>query len=79
MYTEKVTLEFSHAEALVLFEIVSRYTEEGKFEIIDIAEQRVLWDICTMLEQILTDPFKPNYSELLEKAREQVRDGSVSG
>jgi len=39
------------------------------------AEQRVLWKIVCMLERQLVAPFRPDYAELVDAAREAVRDG----
>lgn len=74
MADEKVHLDLSKEEALVLFEWLSRFnkSDETKFE--DQAEQRVLWDIEGMLESTLVEPFAPNYDELLVRARAKVRD-----
>lgn len=74
MATDKVKLELSREEALVLFEWLSRFnkTENAKFE--DQAEQRVLWDIEGILESTLVEPLDPKYDELLAKARAKVRD-----
>jgi len=74
MSTEKVNIELSNSEALILFEFLSRFRDNEKLEIVDQAEERVLWDILSDLETKLTDPLKPNYLELLEKARNEVRD-----
>lgn len=74
MNEEEIVLPLSHAEALVLFEFVSRYSDNDRLEIIDQAEQRVLWNVCCLLEKLLVDPFKPNYAELLDIARNQLRD-----
>jgi hypothetical protein len=74
MAEEKVKIELSHSEALVLFEFVSRFTNEEKLEIVDQAEERVLWDIGSTLEKMLAAPLSQNYNDLLAKAREEVRD-----
>lgn len=74
MATEKVNIELSNSEALILFEFLSKFRDNEKLEIVDQAEERVLWDILSDLETKLTDPLKPNYLELLEKARNEVRD-----
>ncbi len=71
---EGVTIELSGEEALVLFEFLSRYSDEKKLEIVDQAEQRVLWDLCCILERQLVAPFKAEYADLLSRAREHVRD-----
>lgn len=74
MAADKFNLELSREEALVFFDWLTRFnkTDEAKFE--DQAEQRVLWDIEAMLESVLTDPFEPNYDQLLAQARAAVRD-----
>jgi hypothetical protein len=74
MTEEKVTIELSPSEALVLFEFVSRFSNDEKLEIVDRAEERVLWNVCAILEKILAEPFSRNYNDLLAKAREEVRD-----
>ena len=74
MAEEKVTIELLHSEALVLFEFVSRFTNDEKLEIVNQAEERVLWDICSTLEKMLAEPLGQNYNDLLAKAREEVRD-----
>ena len=53
MSKDKVTLQLTNDEALVLFELVSRFTEEGDLNIADQAETRVLWDLCSLLEKQL--------------------------
>lgn len=75
MSDEKVNIELTKDEAIVLFEYLGRFNENedrGKFE--DQSEQRVLWDIECILEKQLTEPFRADYSEIVIKAREKVRD-----
>ncbi len=74
MSKDKVKIELSPSEALVLFEFVSRFSQDGKLEIRDQAEERVLWDVCSRLESELAEPFLRNYNDALAKAREEVRD-----
>ena len=71
---KKVVLELSEDEAIVIFAWVSRInsSEQGTFS--DQAEQRVLWDIESLLESKLVQPFSSNYDELLASARARVRD-----
>ncbi len=74
MVKDKVIIELTKSEAIVLFEFLSRFNENddlGKFE--DQAEQRVLWDIECILEKELSEPFRVDYKEIVEKAREKVR------
>lgn len=73
--TEIIDLSLTKDEALVLFEFLSRFSESNsKLTIEDQAEERVLWNLCCDLEKNLVEAFCGNYDELLEKARERVRD-----
>ena len=74
MSEEKICVELSRAEALVLFEFLYRFSDKEQLAIADQAEERVLWNIHGSLEQTLVEPFMRNYDELLEEARGQVRD-----
>jgi hypothetical protein len=71
---ETVPLVLSRAQALVLFEFLSRFSERQQLEIRDPAEQRVLWDILTDLESALPEPLAHDYEQQLERARESIRD-----
>ena len=73
MYKEAITIKLIREEALVLFELLTRFSEDD-FQIIDSSEERVLWDIQCSLEKVLTEPLQPDYSDVLMRAREQVRD-----
>lgn len=63
-------------EALVLFEWLARENERDALPFDHPAEQRVLWDIEAILEAKLLVPFKPDYGELVRKAREAVVGGN---
>ena len=69
-----INIELSLNEALVLLEFVDRFTNTDELTIEDQAEQRVLWNICCQLERVLTEPLIENYPEMLERARDEVRD-----
>jgi hypothetical protein len=72
---EDISIKLSKAEALVLFEFLSRYSNEDKLIIEDQAEQRALWNLQCVLEKELMETFiMANYSELLASAREGLRD-----
>lgn len=71
---EKVELKVTKDEALVLFELLSRFSEEEKLSIQDQAEKRALWNLTGALEKALTEPFSSNWSELIEAARGRLRD-----
>ncbi|MEM0938684.1 MAG: hypothetical protein AAGI25_02710 [Bacteroidota bacterium] len=70
-----ISLNLSDEEALVLLNWVFRFNDgenDSFFE--DQAEERVLWDIEAVLEKVTAEIFDGNYTELLAKARDKVRD-----
>jgi len=71
---QRITIELSPSEALVLFEFLSRFSGDGILKILDQAEERVLWDVCATLESSLSQPFTQDYGAVLAKARSDVRD-----
>jgi len=72
--TEKpeVAITLTKAEALVLFDLLSRFSETGKMDFEHKAENQVLWNMCCVLESALAEPFSENYEELLQTARESL-------
>lgn len=74
MGEEKVRIELSWAEALVLDRFLHRWEESGTFAIEDEAEEYALWQVKAPLEKVLWEPFAENYSELLQAARTEVRN-----
>ncbi len=71
----KINISLTKDEALVLFEFLTRFSEsDSELTIEDQAEERVLWNLCCDLEKILVESFKESYGELLNQAREKVRD-----
>ncbi len=72
--TEKVTVELTRKQALVLFEFLRRCDDEGRYAFVDQAEQRVLWDLECALEPQLTEVLDPDYGELLKAAWAELRD-----
>lgn len=70
---EKVVIELTESETLVLFEFLTRFSKQEKLEIADPSESKVLWDIQCILEEKLAAPFKANYAEILSKAQADVR------
>jgi hypothetical protein len=70
---QRVAVELSADEALVLFDWLERKSPPGQpppFE--DKAEQIVLWDLCCLLESVLVEPFDANYAEQVGAARAAV-------
>jgi hypothetical protein len=71
---ETIQLNLSKDESIVLFEFLSRFSAEGKLEIADQSEERILWNLCCDLERILVEPFSAEYVKMLENARNRIRD-----
>lgn len=74
---KKINIELTHFEALILLELVSRLnktTQTKRFEFDDQAEQRVMWDIESILEKQLPEVFADNYTDIIKQARLEVRD-----
>ncbi len=72
---ENVALKLSINEALVLIEWLSEFNKKDNtllFE--DQAEERVLFDLESSLEQVLSQTFEGNYLDKLLSARREVRD-----
>jgi hypothetical protein len=67
-----VNLALSKNEALVLFELLSRFSEEEKLEIQYKSEEQVLWNVQANLEKLLSEPFSKEYSTLLDIARKKL-------
>ena len=75
MENDNINIELTKEEAIVLFEFLARISEkEDSIVFDDQSEQRVLWNIESILEKKLNDPFLLNYSEIVERARENVRN-----
>lgn len=73
MTDDRLQLQLTRSQALVLFEWLSRVDENQTALFEDEAEQSVLWALEAMLEKQLTEQFAPNYAELLTRARQAVR------
>lgn len=72
---DKITIELTKDEALVLFDFLGRFNEQDHKNIFeDQAEQKTFWLIEGQLEKILVEPFKPNYSDIIKQARDKIRD-----
>ncbi|MBB5633069.1 DNA primase [Cryobacterium mesophilum] len=72
---DEISIGLSREQALVLFEWLAR-TGAGEqpavFE--DQAEQRVLWNLESALESVLTEPLREDYRQLVAAARARIRD-----
>jgi hypothetical protein len=68
----EVLLRLTPAEALVLFEWLSRVDGGGQLTVEDPAETHVLWRLEGQLESCLSEPLAANYHEAVEAARREV-------
>lgn len=72
---QEINIVLTKSEALVLFDFLSRFNQTGDMQIFeDQAEQKMLWLIEGQLEKLLTEPFMPNYIDIIKEARNKLRD-----
>jgi UDP-N-acetylglucosamine transferase subunit ALG13 len=72
-----MVIELSDDQALVLFELLSRYGENGndrQLAVREAAERNVLWAISGILEKQLVAPLQKEYVDLLSAARARVEE-----
>ncbi|MBK6423056.1 MAG: hypothetical protein IPF77_12720 [Gemmatimonadetes bacterium] len=69
-----VTLTLTHDEALVLHDLLQRFSASGGLTLEDQAEQRALWNLACLLERELVEPFSPDHAAALAAARQMLRD-----
>lgn len=69
-----VTPNLSADEALVLFELLYRFQEGdgGALTIQHKGEEVALWRLLGELERVLVEPFRPDYTALVEAARDRL-------
>ena len=70
---QSIQLALSRAEALVLFEFLARFLQDGRLQVEDPAEEQALAKVFGDLESELVEPLMSNYLELLERARSALR------
>jgi len=69
----QVEISLNSNEALVLFDFLSRFSEQEELIIQDSSEKQALWNLLALLEKQLVEPFASNYAELIENAREALK------
>ncbi len=75
MENNEVIIKLNKDEALVFFEFLSRFNESNNKEIfLDQAEEKALWIIEGQLQKVLVEPLMPNYQNIIQKARNRIRD-----
>ena len=70
---QEYTLTLSNAEALVLFDFVTRFSTTDVLELEDRAEAQALWNVGCLLEKQLVEVFDPSFNSLLQAARDELR------
>jgi hypothetical protein len=70
---EPIGLQLSADEALVLFELLSRFEENDTFMIADPTESHALSRLLAQLEKRLVTPFDPRYAAFLAAAQARLR------
>jgi hypothetical protein len=68
-----VSIDLSRDEAIVLFELLSRFSDNDKLNVEDQSEVTALWSLCGKLESTLVEPLQPDYSQLLTSARNNLK------
>ena len=69
-----IDISLTHDEALVLFDFLARFNENPDEKIFEHpSEQQVLNTVEALLEKILVEPFEPNYSKIIEDARQRLK------
>lgn len=64
-----MTVALTKDEALVVFELLSRWQDEDRVsEPRNEGEHVALWNLCAVLENELVEPFDPRYSKLVAEA-----------
>jgi len=72
---DEISLRLSREQAIVFFDWLSRNNDRGSHAVmVDQAEQRVLWDLESMLEEALAAVLSSDYADIVSSARSKVRD-----
>ena len=74
MKKDQVEIKFTKDEAIVLFEFLSRFSDKDELKIEHQAEERALWNLTCYFERELVEPFSENYCQILDAARERLKD-----
>ena len=72
---DAVTLSLSKNQAIVLFEWLTNLDDKDDPNYSHPSEERVVWELQSQLEKILTEPFDAEYPALLSAARTEVALG----
>jgi hypothetical protein len=75
MASDQVKISLTKDEAIVLFELLSEYSDSKKDNELHVpgnAERNVLWKLLACLEKDLSEPFLPNYPDILRAAKSSL-------
>lgn len=72
----RMWLLLEHEEALVFFDVVSRFVEAdgASLDVADDADRNVLWEMQTTMEPLVAEIFEPDFAGRLEQARVALRE-----
>ncbi len=71
---EDIEIRVTKDEALVLFDFLSRFSNDEKLTIQDQAEERALWNLTCIFEKALAEPFSKEWDSIIKAARSRLRD-----
>lgn len=71
---EDVEIKLTKDEALVLFDFLSRFSNEDTLSIHDQAEERALWNLTCIFEKVLAEPFSVEWQSIIKGARNRLRN-----
>ncbi len=66
-------IKLSQDEALILYDWLNKIAKDENIST-DIAERQVLWRVEAQLDKDLDESFISNYIELVENAKERIRE-----
>lgn len=69
------SIELKGPEALVLVDFLIRFRDTAELKTEHHAEERILWDLCALLESQVPELFDPAYKARLSEARELIAGG----
>jgi len=68
----QTSFSLTHEQALVLFELLSRWGSKDQISNLDDAEKSVLQTLSAKLERQLDEPFHADYDQILAQAKQKV-------
>lgn len=67
-----VRIDLTKEEAIVLFDMLTRYSETDVLDIAHKSESQILWNLQADLESKLAEPLSESYKIILEAARRAI-------